>query len=560
MKICPYCKKEMKIINNTHLKTHGKTRFDYLKEFYPEQYYLEYIADFFGKYYKPFNNKFIEMKYSKYTQAYRWATINTSNDYRKDNKNKEDIKFEETKKEYKRWPLNKKDFMEHLQTKRTLGIIPHSHQVYFLTFDIDVYNFRIVLSITRAMNELGINNNQILTSFSGNKGYHVTIFFEDAIGKKNAQSLFNIILYKSGWYEDNYRTTDKGKSIPIIEHRGITQQGVKLPLSINLNNKGPLDNFCYLCDEYVNEVDTLTKIASMQKIPMKTLDNIINSNLKTVNKYIKELEEKRKKSINKNKKSSKQILKIVNREINNDELIITPGNRHIMIRDLAIENKVKRHYTQEENEEFLKNFSNNPKHCFNTSKEENEREIDSILNTIYNSKTSYKYENITYNEKIKFTKDEVMDILSLDKKLRSVYFAFIICYKRYGKSEEPEFYMAYSEIAKIAGGKNGDNRKKIEMLEELNKIKIIQKGEWAVGWENNKRKLTNKYALVNDIELDYTKCEFTLKTNKAYDEEITYKNFKCMCSKIFTIEELKNYFGSSKEVIRYKYSKLLDVA
>lgn len=556
MEMCPYCKNKFKIINQSHLKTHGKTRFDYLKEFYPEKYYLEYIADFFIKFYRCPNDKFIEMKCSKYTKKYTWVTINASTNYKEINKKVD--RFSETG--YSRWPLNKKDFMDHLLRKRTLGVIPDAYKSYFLTFDIDVYNFRIVLSITRAMNELGITNNQILTSFSGNKGYHVTIFFENLITKKTAQMLFNIILYKSGWYEDNYRDIDKGKRVPIIEHRGITQQGVKLPLSINFKSNGLLDKFCYLCDEYVNKTDTLTKIESMQKISTKILDNIINDNSETVNKYIRELEEKNKNDRCKNKKNRKRILKIDGGERENCEPIIKPGSRHKVILNLAIENKVKRNLTQEENEEFLKDFSDDEKNYFNTSKEENEKEIEAIVNTIYNSKTAYKYEDIGYNEKVKFTIDEIKDILSVKKNLRAVYFAFIVCYKRYGKVEEPTFYISYSEIAKISGGRNGDNKKRVEVLEQLNKIRIIQKGKWDIECKVSKRKLTNKYALVNKIELDYTKCEYTLKTNILDDKEITYKHFKCMCSKMFTDKELKEYFGDSKEIRKYKYSKVLDVA
>lgn len=552
MKTCPYCKKEFIKINVNHLKKHKKTKLEYYKDYYPDKYYLEYISDFFIEYYKPITQQYIEMIYSSYSKSYKWVTINCD-------KNQE---------QGRRWGLNKKDLIKHLKNEKTLGVIPEEHRVHFLTFDIDVYNFKIVLSITRALNRLGISNNQILTSFSGNKGYHVTIFFKDAISNEKAKMLFDITLIMGGWFVDNYKGEVGKKEVPIIEHRGITQQGVKLPLSINHKNNGPLDNFCYLCDEYVNKTNALLKIESMKKIETSIIYTIIEENLELLNRYNRMIEQERKShktkktGIKQEKDINKEVNKKILKELKNEDLIIKEGNRHHTILNLAIKNKVKEGYTREQNEEFLKKFCDNQKHSFKTSKEENEHEIKAILRTIYNSKTAYKYEDVIFNEKVKFTKGEILDILSVEKKLRAVYFALIICYKKHGKEHEPVFYMAYSEIEKIAKVKRAEICERLALLEGLNKIKIIQKGKWDTSLKNVKRKLTNQYTIVSEIELDPEKCDYSLKTNRVdgVNKEITYKNFLCMCSKIFTKNEIKKYFGSSQEVIRYKHSKAYDVA
>lgn len=65
---------------------------------------------------------------------------------------------------------------------------------------------------------------------------------------------------------------------------------------------------------------------------------------------------------------------------------------------------------------MLTEFSSNPIHHFTTPFKENLNDIKMILNSIYYSKNAELYNYYTHKREIYFTKDDILEILSVEDK------------------------------------------------------------------------------------------------------------------------------------------------
>src|SRR5699024_637811 len=88
----------------------------------------------------------------------------------------------QTKKGYvtTKWALNDAAIYDHVKQKKTIGIFSGNSITKFLTFDVDGKNHADTMTlelVNTLAYEFDIAFENILVTFSGNKGYHVTIFF-----------------------------------------------------------------------------------------------------------------------------------------------------------------------------------------------------------------------------------------------------------------------------------------------------------------------------------------------------------------------------------------------
>src|SRR5699024_12280194 len=92
----------------------------------------------------------------------------------------------------------------------------------------------------------------ILVTFSGNKGYHVTIFFDDVIDVNLAKRFYYIVLQRLDYKSDE------------IEFRATNSQGVKLPFSVHQKT----GKSCYLVDNRTLEqtsIENFKKVRQLDK-------------------------------------------------------------------------------------------------------------------------------------------------------------------------------------------------------------------------------------------------------------------------------------------------------
>lgn len=135
----------------------------------------------------------------------------------------------------------------HIMQHSTYGIFCRKTHSKFVTFDVDIPNIpeakKVVLALYESLNTLGIPTNNIFTSWSGTKGFHVDVYFSDEIPYKSVKKLFVAAVSIA------YNLLG-GNIHGEIELRPTPTQGLKLPLSINHKSKDKNNNVCWYVDVY----------------------------------------------------------------------------------------------------------------------------------------------------------------------------------------------------------------------------------------------------------------------------------------------------------------------
>ncbi len=134
-------------------------------------------------------------------------------------------------------PLRRYHLDAHLSGKMTVGTFGGQFFTKFMTFDVD---FRdpsmarwVTYKITAALDSVGVHDYAV--SYSGNKGYHVDIFFDKVLPIDSARRFFDFIVKLA-----EIDALNGGE----VEFRPTGQQGVKLPLGTHQKT----GNYCGFCE------------------------------------------------------------------------------------------------------------------------------------------------------------------------------------------------------------------------------------------------------------------------------------------------------------------------
>ncbi|MGF9826629.1 TOTE conflict system archaeo-eukaryotic primase domain-containing protein [Brevibacillus agri] len=135
-------------------------------------------------------------------------------------------------------PLTDWHFGKHLEGEFTIGTFGGVFKTKFITFDVDYHDKQmakwITYKIAKTLDDFGVHDYYI--SFSGNKGYHIDLFFDDLIAIDQAKKFFDFVLDEAEikqYFDDGNR----------VEFRPTDKQGIKLPLGIHQKTK----RFCGFC-------------------------------------------------------------------------------------------------------------------------------------------------------------------------------------------------------------------------------------------------------------------------------------------------------------------------
>lgn len=119
-------------------------------------------------------------------------------------------------------PLSDKMIVNHLCGKYAIAVYAGSETSKFITMDVDVGDPSVVKQVIEAIEETGIPRTYVHVSFSGRKGYHVDILFDQLVKTVQLRKLYEHILFMTGI----------GRRI--VEFRPSSAQAVKLPLAIHM--------------------------------------------------------------------------------------------------------------------------------------------------------------------------------------------------------------------------------------------------------------------------------------------------------------------------------------
>jgi hypothetical protein len=421
--------------------------------------------------------------------------------------------------------LNDNFIREHLRGKKTVGVFARSDYVKFLTFDVDVGDSAKEMTlklIDSLLNEFQIRKENLLASYSGSKGFHITFFFDDtSVTEEKAKKFYNIIRLKLG-------ATEKE-----IEFRPQFTVGVKFPLGINKKT----GNHCHLVDiDKLEHVDDSIIFNVVKVDSEKFLDNLIEfEKLYDVQKLEQQVKkEKIKKDVKQKmdlsqveEKQLEKVLESINVEIPVDyenrmakmleqNCLIYPDSRHESTYQLCIYLKEEFQLSQDVTEGIVRNLIFNTYETARHLISEDTRlkqalsEVSRLCNYVYVK--DKKRDKQTTVKTIRIYQNELVEVLK-SKKMTLMKLAFIMLLhsKKYVISKSRIFYMTYEQMADYGADSNGARvLKQLIKLEELEFLKIVERNRKR----KNEKHLPNLYRVevvpneaANFIEFDVEDIE-----------------------------------------------------
>jgi hypothetical protein len=416
-------------------------------------------------------------------------------------------------------PLQDYMISNHLQGKNTYGVFPSRDKTKFLCFDVDVTDENnakwVTYKIYYSLIDFGIDSSKIYISFSGNKGYHIEVFFNSPIENAIAKEIFDYILKIS-----ELEFFDMGK----VEFRPSNSNGVKLPLGKNFRNKS--NKRCWFVDfeKGLKPIRTYEYLLQIKTIEIKEIYSLIermrdNSNDIDVNLIQKnDFHEKPKNQVNPDNLNKNLYLNTLNILENG---LKHKGTRHDAIFDLARYYKNEGCNVEECIESINRWFNQQDKSKYSTTFKECLRDIKETVYYVYEKDISFNIKQ----KGLQICRDEIDCITNLQKYNHMlVYFSLLIHSKRYS-NKKGEFYMSVSQIDKMCGLKRYAIENGIEELENRGLITIVERNRSKKGTYIKDANLFRINSYVNLCEKDSNCINFEINDDtdfiKSLNEFIT---------------------------------------
>ncbi|WP_019638530.1 TOTE conflict system archaeo-eukaryotic primase domain-containing protein [Paenibacillus fonticola] len=112
----------------------------------------------------------------------------------------------------------------HLTGKRTVGCYYIGQASKFLCFDVDEHDPSIPLHLLQLLKAAGFKAEDLHIEYSGSKGWHIWMFFEETVPISKLVSFGKYIIQQLG---------DKGRKIELRPEQKENSRGIKLPFAIH---------------------------------------------------------------------------------------------------------------------------------------------------------------------------------------------------------------------------------------------------------------------------------------------------------------------------------------
>lgn len=398
----------------------------------------------------------------------------------------------------------------HLEGNRTFGIRDEIASKVMI-FDIDEDNLKAVNGILEILREYDIPANCLQVFFSGNKGYHVTCYFDKPVWLRILNLFQACVMVK---LLDRYPELSNLK----VDLRPTPVYGVKLPLGIHrITGKR-----CCFCDkETFNHIESFDPIFTIEQFSRDDFNNIVMKKITDENNKngLAQRAMKYSKSYGFNiwtgldEESVEQIL---------SEELCNSGTRHVMLFELCVRLKMAG-VNQLECEEMLIDWmEDQDEDYYKTRGYKLYRDIEKIVEYIYEGKKSASYERKRKKKekqdklemikslrgKLFLTKKEVKFILSFPKSKIWSVILFIMIYHKRGitYSTRWQAHAISTIVEKCDDGKGGRLQEKtvreyLKILRDMGFIVIntvkLSKGENPMTYDGD-----------NFIKQDYYHCRY----------------------------------------------------
>ncbi|CAG7648154.1 hypothetical protein ACFQI7_13000 [Paenibacillus allorhizosphaerae] len=424
--------------------------------------------------------------------TWRHVTAGHPNQYTK----KKDIRLSD-------WHLE-----NHLNGNFTIGTFAGDFGSIFMSFDVDFHDNQmakwITYKIAYTLNSFGIDHH---ISFSGSKGYHIDIFFEDKITVKHARKFFDYVIEKS-----DVKQHTQGQ----VEFRVSEKQGIKLPLGIHQVTK----NFCGFCRvveglRVMNKEQSEKYLLKITQIPSTQVLNVIEI-------AESELDEIDTKQFIEAQDAISPFVPLANHEQSEDysisraqklltEGLQVQGSRHNSTFLICMYLKYCGYERDDcKNELYDWMDAQNPD-SYTTKLSDCYKDIDLIVRDVYEK--DYNLSGV--NKDLTVNLNELKWIIDKcpQKNQKLITYALLKHSKRHA-SMQGVFYMPFSMIASATGVDEKTARNQVNKLINLGVIEAVARNRKPVSGKGLQRHKPNLYRLNIDVIVDDSNV---LTINESHD-------------------------------------------
>ncbi|GED25184.1 hypothetical protein BAG01nite_12860 [Brevibacillus agri] len=383
-------------------------------------------------------------------------------------------------------PLQDWQFEKHLEGEYTIGTFAKFFSK-FMTFDVDFQDKQmakwITYNVANTLNGLGIKH---YISYSGNKGYHIDLFFEDLIRVDYAEKFFQYAISQSD-IEQYFDEANK------VEFRVTDKLGVKIPLGIH-QRTGNFCGFCLIEDglRVMDAQESQEYLLSIEKMKSETIIDIIGESGEKI----------KKKTIIQTEDALAQHKPLPSYEPNEDYSIDRAinllhnglqiqGSRNNSIFLVGLYFKYMGLEQEQTIVELYKWMELQNPDTYTTKLEECYKEIDRTVKNMYE-----KNYNLTANVKdLTVTYTEIKWIIEHcpEKNQKLIAYAMLIHSKRFANAQGV-FYMTFKDIEKVTGLYDQAVQRQVNKLIELGVIEVVERNRKQKG-KGLQKKLPNLYRM-----------------------------------------------------------------
>lgn len=395
----------------------------------------------------------------------------------------------------------------HLNGNFTIGTFAGDFGSIFMSFDVDFHDNGMArwttYKITHTLDSFGIDHH---ISFSGSKGYHIDIFFEDKITVRHARKFFDYVIEKS-----DVKQHKQGQ----VEFRVSEKQGIKLPLGIHQVTK----NYCGFCRveeglRVMNKEQSEEYLLSINRIPSRQVLNIIEI-------AQSELEEIDTKKFIETQDAISPYVPLANHEQSEDHSIAraqkllteglqVQGSRHKSTFLICLYLKYCGYERGDCKSELYDWMDAQNPELYTTKLSDCYKDIDLIVRDVYEK----DYNLSGGNKDLTVTLNELKWIIEKcpEKNQKLITYALLKHSKRHANMQGV-FYMPYSMIASATGIDEKTARNQVNKLINLGVIEAVARNRKPVGKKGLQRNLPNLYRLNIDVVVDSN----VLAINESHD-------------------------------------------
>lgn len=453
--VCKVCGVVFKKLTASHLKKHGLTFDDYTSKYEPERSSQQLVEAFINDFYISVRYRFLE-----YSNG-RVYTVNCPAD--------------------RSYKLCGRDIDDHLAGKKGIGVYFPRTESALIGIDIDSLDLNILRRVYNALGSYGIDDNNMLMSYSGSKGYHVDLFLSDMVDKEVIKKFCDILL------------NDIGEKTETVQFYGGSGTGYKLPFGYHYKT----GQHCHICDESGIKLP-LEHLQSITRLDVEQLHEIVDINF-IPNEHAREDIRNEDILSGYNSLPCYEVTN-ENNKIRVEALILAgvhcKGSRHNSIFHVALYCKDVKRLAPCEAIEFLQKWVDST-----WSPAIVDREV--LTGIVSTAKSVYKSNlrfNVSANERY-ITRPELNEVFTVltddarqSEPIVRLYFALVNHSKAYA-DPDGVFYMSFSQMSEaVSVADRSTLGRRLKELEKAGKLLTMERNRSAGSGSRN-FKQPNKYKL-----------------------------------------------------------------